>query len=54
MLTESCTLLSLLLTKCPSCKIMQSFSSVMRSLSQMSDEYCCAGLDKYNEDIISL
>jgi hypothetical protein len=44
MLTESCALLSLLLTKYLGCKMMQSSSLVMRSLSQMRDEFCCTRL----------
>jgi hypothetical protein len=50
MLTESRALLSQLLTKCLSCKMLYSSSSIMHSLSEMSDEDCCKGKDKYNKD----
>jgi hypothetical protein len=40
----SCPLHILLPTKCPSYKMLQSSSLVMRSLSQMREEYCCTGL----------
>jgi hypothetical protein len=54
MLNELWALLNLLMTKCLSCKMLQSSNSTMHSLSQMSDEYCCKDKSKYNKDIISL
>jgi hypothetical protein len=40
--------------KCLSCKMLQSSSSTMRSLSQMSDEHCYKDKSKYNKGDISL
>jgi hypothetical protein len=52
MLIESCALLNQLLTKCSSYKMLQSSSSTMRNLSQMSDEHCYKDKNTYNKDII--
>jgi hypothetical protein len=51
MLTESCVLLSLLPTKCLGCKMLQSSSPVMRSLSHMREEFCCTSLTNTTEII---
>jgi hypothetical protein len=52
MLTESCALLSLLLTKYLSYKIMQTSSLTMQSLSQTRDEFCCTCLINTTEIIV--
>jgi hypothetical protein len=47
MLIESCVPPNLFLTKCPSCKILQSSSPAMQSLSQPRP-ICCCTKDKMN------
>jgi hypothetical protein len=53
-LIESCVPLSLFLTKCPGCEVLQSSSPVMQSLSQLRRGFLLHKFKKYNRSNISL